>query len=281
MSKRIIDISEHNGLLNETLMNKIKSNCEGLIIRCGYGSDYSFQDDKQFNNNHKLAVKLNIPCQFYLFSYALNTLQAKSEAQHVNRLLPQNSIIYFDIEDETVSKLDKKELKDIVLTFINNLRKDIQCGVYCGWYNYTNKLSFINELFPPSLIWVADYSFNHKGYNQQFTSEFRISGISCNFDMSDFIEFTGYNTKEENKNPNVINEKGVGTVLADVLNVRNEPNTNSKIVANYYKGEKVNYDMIVVGNEYVWLSYISWSGQRRYVASRVISTNEKYIEYKK
>ena len=48
--------------------------------------------------------------------------------------------------------------------------------------------------------------------------------------------------------------------------VRNSPRLDNKVVANYNKGEKVNYDRILYGASYTWLSYISYDGTRRYVA---------------
>lgn len=280
MNKKIIDISEHNGIMTKEKMIKIKNNCDGLIIRCGYGSDFNFQDDKQFHNNLKLANELNIPTQFYLFSYAQTTQQAKSEAQHVNRLLPENATIYFDIEDESLKYLDSKQAQEVILIFLQNLRKDIKRGIYCGYYNYTHKLSFIDKIFNNNMIWIADYSFNHSEINHQYTDKFKIDGLSCNFDMSNFIYFVGYKDNIEINN-NFINENGIGTVLVDSLNVRNKPSINGEIVATYYKGEKINYDLIVICDDYVWLSYISFNGFRRYVACRVIKTNEKYIDYSK
>ena len=63
-----------------------------------------------------------------------------------------------------------------------------------------------------------------------------------------------------------VSAKGTATVLVDALNVRNEPNDESAIITIYGKGQKFNYDGYIVADGYVWLSYISYSGVRRYVA---------------
>lgn len=60
--------------------------------------------------------------------------------------------------------------------------------------------------------------------------------------------------------------KGTATVLVDKLNVRDTPSTKGKVVASYKKGEKFNYDSFQIANGYVWLSYVSRSGARRFVA---------------
>ena len=49
MSKLIIDVSYHNGVIN---WEKVKaSGCAGAILRCGYGDDIISQDDKQWIRN--------------------------------------------------------------------------------------------------------------------------------------------------------------------------------------------------------------------------------------
>ena len=49
-------------------------------------------------------------------------------------------------------------------------------------------------------------------------------------------------------------------------NIRAAASTSSAIVGSYFKGETVNYDSKVVAGDYVWLSWIGASGNRRYAA---------------
>lgn len=49
-------------------------------------------------------------------------------------------------------------------------------------------------------------------------------------------------------------------------NIRSAPSTSSTIVGLYNQGQGFYYDSKVVAGGYVWLSYISYSGVRRYVA---------------
>lgn len=53
------------------------------------------------------------------------------------------------------------------------------------------------------------------------------------------------------------------------LNIRNKPSQSANVVGEYTKGEFFVYDSYVENEGYVWLSYISHSGARRYVAWRV------------
>lgn len=68
-------------------------------------------------------------------------------------------------------------------------------------------------------------------------------------------------------NYKLIPEKWRFTVGVNKLNVREKPSTNSKVVAQYSKGQRINYDSYVKANGYVWISYIAKSGKRRYVAT--------------
>lgn len=76
----------------------------------------------------------------------------------------------------------------------------------------------------------------------------------------------------------LIARKGTFTVTVDVgVNVRSEPNINSTRVAGYAKGEKINYDSYIIANNYVWLSYIGASGNRRYVAEGPMDGNPNNV----
>ncbi len=50
-------------------------------------------------------------------------------------------------------------------------------------------------------------------------------------------------------------------------NIRNAPSTSAGIVGTYAAGESFTYDSYIDTNGYRWYSYISYSGQRRYVAA--------------
>ena len=72
-------------------------------------------------------------------------------------------------------------------------------------------------------------------------------------------------------------ENGKATVVVNSLNVRDNPHTkNSNIVASYSKNESFYYNEVYISNAYVWVSYISNSGYRRYVAVKNKTTGERY-----
>lgn len=68
----------------------------------------------------------------------------------------------------------------------------------------------------------------------------------------------------------------VYTVGVDKLNIRNAPSTDAEIVGTYEAGEEFNYMEFCYTGGYEWLSYISNSGVRRYVASMNLETGETF-----
>lgn len=61
--------------------------------------------------------------------------------------------------------------------------------------------------------------------------------------------------------------KGVARVTSPfALPVSSEPTQASPAVAFYQPGQTFNYDSYIVNDGFVWLSYISFSGVRRYIA---------------
>ena len=95
-----VDISYANGDID---LSKVKSaGFQFVMIRCGYGSDLAEQDDWQFLNNVRKAEALGLPWGAYLYSYALNESEARSELAHILRLLKGKKPtmpIAIDVED--------------------------------------------------------------------------------------------------------------------------------------------------------------------------------------
>lgn len=95
---RVIDVSEHQGTIN---WDAVKGHIDGAILRCGYGDNIASQDDKQWKRNADECTRLGIPFGVYIYSYATSDAQARSEAEHVLRLISGYKLsypIYLDLE---------------------------------------------------------------------------------------------------------------------------------------------------------------------------------------
>lgn len=120
-----VDISENNP---EVDFAKLKAAGIGFVLlRCGYGSDYESQDDEKFLEYVEKAQKEKLPYGVYLYSYALNSVQAESEAAHAIRLLrqvPEPAYgVWFDMEDADHYKANHGMPANSVLVDI--------CDIFC------------------------------------------------------------------------------------------------------------------------------------------------------
>ena len=147
----IIDVSEHNGLIDWEVT---KEHIDGAIIRCGYGSNYEYQDDKYFIRNVIECERLNIPYGIYLYSYAENNEMAVSEGAHLLRLLKDcNNVklgVYLDCEEHT--------LINVVNDVIKQVRRIIEIAGYkFGIYANYNWFKYYIRPQENDLIWLAQW----------------------------------------------------------------------------------------------------------------------------
>ena len=156
MGKIGIDTSAHNGVITESILNQV----DFVIARLGYGSDIASQDDPQFKNTVALCQKLNKPWGAYIYSYALNTADAVSEAAHTKRVLEGLNPplgIWFDMEDADGYKkkngcTDKETIVNICKTYCD----ETGAGIYAS-------LSWLNGTLNDTRLdgyqkWVAQWS---------------------------------------------------------------------------------------------------------------------------
>ena len=116
------------------------------MIRCGFGSEWNgtgdyAQDDEQWCRNADECTRLGIPFGTYLYSYATTEEQAKSEAEHVARLLglvapPHEGLddytatpyqlsypVYYDLEDKSITGLYPDEMAHLTEVFFDRLKE--------------------------------------------------------------------------------------------------------------------------------------------------------------
>ena len=119
-----VDISEFNGNVD---MNQLKKQgYDFVIIRLGYGSDQTDQDDNMFETNVKKAEAAGLDWGAYIYSYALTVNEAKSEANHTLRMLrgkQPTMPIAFDWEDDNYKQRygmpSNATVREIARTYVN------------------------------------------------------------------------------------------------------------------------------------------------------------------
>ena len=204
-----IDVSEHNGVID---WNQVKaSGIDYAIIRCGYGDNYSSQDDKRWKYNVSECVRLNIPFGVYIYSYAMSVADARSEAEHVLRLIRGYNLsypVFLDMENEGGSYnqggLPAKTLGDIAETFCNTVSAaGYEVGIYANLNWFTRKLT--DSRFSNWKKWVAQYNsvcdYTGDYIMWQCTCLGKVPGIATNVDLNFLFQdgYTGWKTDDSGK----------------------------------------------------------------------------------
>lgn len=189
MERFLIDVSEHQGVIN---WEQAKEHIDGAILRCGYGMDIASQDDKQWARNVAECERLGIPFGVYIYSYATNTDRAKSEAQHVLRLIQGHKLsypVYFDMEEpgtEGAAVANAIAFGDIIEA----------AGCWCGvYYNRNWHNNVIKGQLDRFTRWGAGYGTNNgqkqdnykPGFGEdiwQYSSKGSVPGVPGNVDVN-------------------------------------------------------------------------------------------------
>ena len=216
-----VDVSQWQGNIDWAAAKA--DGVEYAIIRCGWGSDYTSQDDPFFIKNVKGCLNNGIKIGIYLYSYGYNESHAKSEANHVLRLLSQAGLnpsmvdlpIYYDLENEAgtgrpCGQSDGKKvpisndmLARMARVFCDTLSNaGYKPGVYANlnwWNNYLTDGVFSNWS-----KWVAQYNTSCS-YSGQFDiwqcmSSGNVKGINGNVDIN--FDFSGIS--QESSVPNAV-----------------------------------------------------------------------------
>lgn len=209
------DISAWQGDIDITALS---SQVDFFIFRAYAG----MTKDKKVDRNVNLAIQNGKPYGLYIYSYALNTAQAREEAQRMVNLANSYSVrpafLCIDMEDADGYKAKNDMPSNQTLKDICTVEGEIfeQAGYYANVYANTswwrNQLAGLTRFDK----WVAHWptrggkqtgnATSPDGENAnncgiwQFTSEGRLSGYNGNLDMNyaykDFVM-----NKNDNSNP--------------------------------------------------------------------------------
>ena len=188
-----IDVSEHQGKID---WSKVKADgVDYAIVRCGYGMNDRYQDDEYWVANAEACERYGIPFGTYLYSYADTVEKAKSEAEHVLRLVKGYDLsypIYYDLEHDPVrNKLSRTQIADIAEAFCDTIEAaGYEVAIYANTDWFTNYLT--DSRFDQWDKWVAQYNttctYTGRYTMWQCSSQGKIDGITGNVDLN--IEFS-------------------------------------------------------------------------------------------
>jgi GH25 family lysozyme M1 (1,4-beta-N-acetylmuramidase) len=181
-----VDISEFQQGIN---FNKMKNDgIKAVIIRAGYGRESS-QKDCMFESHYRNAKAAGLKIGVYWYSYADSAGDAEKEAKACLECINNKSLdmpIYYDLEDNSQTKLGKAKLTEIAERFCETIKKsNYRAGVYANLNWFNNYLDY-DKLKKKYSIWLAQYnSVNELSCDiWQNSSTGRVSGYGKNIDTN-------------------------------------------------------------------------------------------------
>lgn len=198
-AKKVIDISEHNGRINDWKKVIDENEVDGVIVRLGY----SGKEDKELAHNIKELNRLGIPYGVYLYTYAENETDAESDAKQTIELIKKYNMnlsypIYYDVENWEYVNKSKRAPSDTGtwVKIINKYMDTMKQAGYQNVYVYSYRSLLQTRLKHPDILkhvnWVAAYTnalewenphySGKKGW--QYTSSEYMKGIQGRVDVS-------------------------------------------------------------------------------------------------
>jgi GH25 family lysozyme M1 (1,4-beta-N-acetylmuramidase)/uncharacterized protein YjdB len=193
-----IDVSRHNGTID---WNAVKaSGVDFVIIRCGYrgSSTGALIEDQNFKTNIKGATAAGLKVGVYVFSQAINEVEAVKEASLAVSLVKGYNLTYPIFIDTESSggrgdAIDKATRTSVVNAFCQTvIAGGYKAGIYASktWFESNLNMSSVGNY----RIWLAQYAatptYKSKYDMWQYSSKGKISGINGNVDLN--YSYLGY-----------------------------------------------------------------------------------------
>ena len=167
--------------------------------------------------------------------------------------------------------------KDLSGGSVGNSQSSVSTG---GTHYFKTKAAIKNQ--PLASATAIDYYY--PGENVHYDQILEKDGYK-------WLSYTAYNGSRRyvqleavNTNPldsHVLNDSRIsstgGTHFFKAKSaIKTQPLASATVIDYYYSGENVHYDQILEKDGYKWLSYISYSGSRRYIQLEGVTSSQNY-----
>lgn len=196
-----VDLSVNQG--NVDFMALKEAGVEFVLLRVGgryYGSGELYSDD-QFESYYKQAKAADLKIGAYFLSQAVNTDEAKEEAQYALKIIGDKTLDYPVAFDWEHIEDDEARTDSVSGDALTAIAKSFCDTIHDAGYKsliYTNSFQ-VFEMYDFNAVkdyhfWIADYREFPTMYYQydmwQYSKEGKIDGIEGNVDMN--ISFTDF-----------------------------------------------------------------------------------------
>ena len=302
-----VDVSNHNGNMTVAEYVSMRNNY-GVKEVTAKISEGTYYHDPYAANNIKNVQAAGLYINGYYFCRYTSVEEAKAEAQYAVQMakqdgLPTNAVLCADIEASQqrglgtyTNSLAIESMKQIVesagyrfdVYSMSSWGDSIIPWKYMGWIaNYPYNVTVDKYTKGHAWQWTDKQHFkdSYGGfdasqlYDNYYTGGLDKNAVISNQDTTDVSHVNGNSNNKPNQDKNmtatgnhVQNEdyaqNGVFTANT-TLNIRTAPSINANIVGSYAPGESLIYDHVFISGKYVWLRYVSYSGQYHYVCAGV------------
>ncbi len=132
------------------------------------------------------------------------------------------------------------------------------------------------------VAWVSNVMGDNieiEEYNYGYTGSYNKRIIKANT-MTGFIHFKDLDGGNVVSSSKVFNSQPSSTggthYFKNKAAIKNQPLVSATSIAYYSPGESVHYDQVLEKDGYKWLSYISYSGSRRYIQLEGVASSQNY-----
>ncbi|MGV3079957.1 SH3 domain-containing protein [Streptococcus sp. 32226D021BW] len=140
-----------------------------------------------------------------------------------------------------------------------------------AWWTSPMHVAWVSSI-QGDMVEIEEYNYGTRyTYNRRLIHKNSVSGYIH------FKDLAGSPVSQTSPAPTQTHTSGLansGTyTFTKQAPIKNEAKQSSTTLDYYYAGESVRYDRVLTADGYQWISYLSYSGQRRYIPIKEIHSN--------
>ncbi|HFI0160043.1 TPA: SH3 domain-containing protein [Streptococcus suis] len=140
-----------------------------------------------------------------------------------------------------------------------------------AWWTSPMHVAWVSSI-QGDMVEIEEYNYGTRyTYNRRLIHKNSVSGYIH------FKDLAGSPVSQTSPAPTQTHTSGLansGTyTFTQQAPIKNEAKQSSTTLNYYYAGESVRYDRVLTADGYQWISYVSYSGQRRYIPIKQIQTS--------
>ncbi|MGU8048591.1 SH3 domain-containing protein [Streptococcus suis] len=140
-----------------------------------------------------------------------------------------------------------------------------------AWWTSPMHVAWVSGI-QGDMVEIEEYNYGTRyTYNRRLIHKNSVSGYIH------FKDLAGSPVSQTSPTPTQTHTSGLANsgiyTFTQQAPIKNEAKQSSTTLDYYYAGESVRYDRVLTADGYQWISYVSYSGQRRYIPIKQVQTS--------